>query len=155
MHHHGPIAAIASSGAYVATAGYDNQLILWDTARHQALARGTHDHLINHCSFSSDGNLIASASSDYSARIWEVPSLRLKAALIGHVDDVDMAIFSPDDRLVATCALDRTIRLFTVDGQCLNVLRGHTGNILSIAWTSDGKRLVSSGVDGTVREWDV
>ena len=84
-----------------------------------------------------------------------MPSLRLKAALIGHVDDVDMAIFSPDDRLVATCALDRTIRLFTVDGHCLKVLRGHTGNILSIAWTSDGKRLVSSGVDGTVREWDV
>lgn len=154
MNHHGPIAGIAAAGPFVATAGYDNQLILWDASSKRAVARCFHDHLINNCSFSSDGRLIVSASSDYSARIWEVPSLRLKAALIGHEDDVDMAVFSPDDTKVATCALDRTIRIFDLSGCCLKVLRGHTGNILSVAWTRDGERLVSSSVDGTIREWN-
>jgi WD40 repeat protein len=98
--------------------------------------------------------MLASASSDYSARIWEVPSMRLKAALIGHEDDVDMAVFSPDDTKVATCALDRTIRIFDVAGRCLKILRGHTGNILSVVWTRDGERLVSSSVDGTIRQWN-
>lgn len=102
-----------------------------------------------------DGRLVASASSDYSARVWEVPSLRLKAVLIGHSDDVDMAVFSPDDQLIATCALDRTLRIFDLTGRCLNILRGHTGNVLSLVWSQDGKRLVSSSVDGTVREWSV
>jgi WD40 repeat protein len=94
MKHWGPIAGIAASGAYVATAGYDNQLILWNAASKRALARSLHDHLINHCAFNDDGTLIATASSDHSARIWDVPSLRLRAALIGHEDDVDMAVFS-------------------------------------------------------------
>jgi len=155
MIHSGPIAGIAAGGKFIATAGYDNQVILWDAERRQALARGCHDHLVNHCAFNSDASLLVSAGSDYSARIWEVPSLRLKAALIGHEDDVDMAVFSPDDQSVATCALDRTIRIFDLGGQCRSILRGHIGNILSVAWSRDGKRLVSSSVDGTVREWDV
>ncbi len=154
MLHHGPIAAVAARGPYIATAGYDNQIILWNAATREPLARCVHDHLVNYCTFNADGTLIASASSDYSARIWEVPSLRLKAALIGHSDDVDMAVFSPDDRFVATCALDRTIRVFDTTGRCLKIFRGHTGNIISLAWMRDGKRLVSCGVDGTIREWD-
>jgi toxoflavin biosynthesis protein ToxC len=152
--HTGPIAGIAAKGPYVATAGYDNQLILWQADGKRALARSLHDHLINNCAFSSSGEMIVSASSDYSARIWEVPSLRLKAALLGHQDDVDMAVFSPDDRKVATCALDRTIRIFDTTGQCLRVLEGHAGNIKALAWTADGLALVSSSVDGTVRQWD-
>jgi toxoflavin biosynthesis protein ToxC len=152
--HQGPLAGIAAHGPYVATAGYDNQLILWRAEDKRALARAQHDHLVNACAFSSDGAMLVSASSDYSARIYDVPSLRLKAALVGHKDDVDMAVFSPDDRRVATCALDRTIRIFDLTGRCLKVLRGHTGNILTVAWTRDGGRLVSSSVDGTVREWD-
>ncbi len=155
MRHHGPISALAATCSHVATAGYDNQLILWDAASRTALARGVHDHLLNHCAFSHDGKLLATASSDYSARLWEVPSLRLKGVLLGHEDDVDMAVFSPDDTMVATCALDRTLRIFDLTGHCLKVLRGHTGNILSLSWTRDGSRLVSSSVDGTIREWDV
>ena len=155
MFHNGPIAAIAARHNYIATAGYDNQLILWDSATRQALARSLHDHLVNHCAFNSDATMIASASSDYSARIWEVPSMRLKAALIGHTDDVDMAVFSPDDKLVATCALDRTIRVFDLSGRCLKIFHGHTGNIISVAWMRDGKKLVSCSVDGTIREWDI
>ena len=159
MCHHGPIAAVAAKNcygnSYIATAGYDNQIILWDALTRKSLARCVHDHLVNHCAFNSDGTLLASASSDYSARIWEIPSLRLKAALIGHTDDVDMAVFSPNDELIATCALDRTIRVFNLAGQCLKVFRGHTGNIISVAWMRDGKWLISSSVDGTVREWDI
>jgi len=154
VNHHGPIAGIAASGPFIATAGYDNQLILWDASSKRPLARSLHDHLINNCAFNARGTMVATASSDYSARLWEVPSLRLKAALIGHEDDVDMAVFSPDDSLVATCALDRTVRIFDTAGHCRKILRGHTGNILSVAWTCDGGRLVSSSVDGTVREWD-
>jgi WD40 repeat protein len=153
MQHRGPIAGIAVHGNHVATAGYCNQIILWDAVRHEAVARAHHDHLVNQCAFNSTGSLLVSAGSDYSARIWEVPSLRLKAVLAEHDDDVDMAVFSPDDSLIATCALDRCVRIFTIDGHCMHTMRGHTGNVLSLAWSADGSRLVSSSVDGTLREW--
>jgi WD40 repeat protein len=95
-----------------------------------------------------------SASSDYSARVWALPSLSLHAVLNGHGDDVDMAVFSPDSRHIVTCALDRCVRVFDVDGRCLHVMRGHTANVLSIAWMQDNRHAVSSSVDGTIRKWD-
>jgi WD40 repeat protein len=155
MFHWGPISSVSSNKHYIATAGYDNQLILWDPLSHKSLARSVHDHLINHCAFSHNGHYIVTASSDYSARVWHVPSLQLKTCLTGHHDDVDMASFSPDDQLIATCALDRLIRIFDMNGACLQTLSGHTGNIISVEWSHDGSKLISSSVDGTVREWCV
>lgn len=154
MQHQGPIAGIAARGDLIATAGYDNQIILWDARRRAALARANHDHLVNHCSFSSNGLYLVSASSDYSARVWEIPSLRLLTVLTGHGDDVDMAEFSPDDRRIATCALDRCVRIYDLDGDCLHEMRGHTGNVLSLVWTHDGRHVVTSSVDGTIIKWD-
>ncbi len=155
MLHEGPIAGIAAHGDYVATAGYDNKLILWDNKTRQALARGTHDHLVNNCAFSADGQWLVSASSDYSARVWALPSMRLQAVLPGHGDDVDMAVFAPNDQLIATCALDRLVRIFDLQGHCLTTCQGHTGNVLSLAWTPDSQYVVSTSVDGTIRTWDV
>lgn len=154
MQHIGPISGIATSEKYIATTGYDNQVILWDASTKKALARSLHDHLANQCAFSPDEKFLVSASSDYSARIWEIPAMRLKASLTGHRDDVDMAVFSPDGQRVATCSLDRTIKIFNIDGQCLKTFSGHTGDVLSVTWSHDGKYLVSCGVDGTVRKWN-
>ena len=106
MQHSGPIAGIAVHGNHIATAGYCNQLILWDAERREAVARACHDHIVNQCAFNNTGTLLVSSSGDYSARVWEVPSLRLKAVLADHQDDVDMALFSPDDQLIATCAAE-------------------------------------------------
>lgn len=170
MHHIGPIAGVAAQGGpvttaspvttagpvtragYVATAGYDNRLILWDAAERRAIARANHDHLANACAFSHDGTRLVSASSDGTARIWSVPDLRLLAVMAGHGDDVDMARFSPDDALIATCALDRVVRVFTSAGVPLQAMVGHTGNVLALAWI-DARRFVTSSVDGTLRTW--
>ena len=153
MLHLGPIAGVAAQDRWVATAGYDNRLILWDAATRAPLARANHDHLVNACAFSHDGQWLVSASSDYSARLWSLPDLRLHAVLGGHGDDVDMARFSPDDQLIATCALDRIVRVFARNGQCLHAMAGHTGNVLALAWI-DAARFVTTSVDGTLREWD-
>lgn len=155
MRHFGPISGItAFKDIYVATAGYDNQVILWDAQTRTPVQRVLHDHLANQCAFNSDGTLLVSASSDYTARVWEVPSLRLKAVLIGHDDDIEMATFSPDGQTIATCSRDHTIRLFDLQGHTRAILRGHSADVISSSWSADGKTLVSSSDDGSIRRWD-
>lgn len=155
MHHTGPISGVATfDGKLVATAGYDNQVILWDAQKKEARGRVLHDHLANQCAFSPNGGLLVSASSDYSARLWALPDLRLKAVLTGHDDDVEMAVFSPDGSMIATCSRDYTIGLYDTAGVRLRRLAGHEADVISVVWSADGTELISSSDDGTIRRWD-
>jgi hypothetical protein len=43
IHHNGPIAGIATWGNWIATAGYDNQLILWNALERTSVAIGNHE----------------------------------------------------------------------------------------------------------------
>ncbi|GFM89697.1 hypothetical protein PSCICO_50960 [Pseudomonas cichorii] len=154
MRHFGPISGInAFKDRYVATAGYDNQVILWDARTKTPIQRVLHDHLANQCAFNADGTLLVSASSDYTARVWEVPGLRLKAVLIGHEDDIEMAAFSPDGQTIATSSRDHTLRLFDLQGQTRHILKGHSADVISVSWSADGRTLVSSSDDGSIRRW--
>jgi len=63
MKHTAPISSVATWGSYVATGGYDNRVILWNATTRKALAQGWHDHLVNHCAFSSNGGSALVAST--------------------------------------------------------------------------------------------
>jgi WD40 repeat protein len=80
IEHTSPVSGIAAyEDKYVATAGYDNQVILWDQSTGSPINRVLHDHLANQCAFNPDGSLLVTSSSDYTARVWSVPELRLVA----------------------------------------------------------------------------
>lgn len=154
--HVGPISGIATDGGdYVATAGYDNQVILWDRRTQRAVARALHNHLANHLVFSPDGRYLLTSSSDYSARLWTVPDLRLVSVFSRHEDDVEMAAFHPRSELVATASRDHTIGVYALDGSLRTTLRGHRADVISVAWSPDGSELVSSSDDGTVKRWSL
>jgi WD40 repeat protein len=154
--HNSPISGVACWGdSYVATAGYDNQVILWDAATHTALTRVLHDHLANQCSFSPDGKWLLTSSSDYSARLWSVPDLRLRAVLDAHDDDVEMSVFHPDKNLIATASRDHCVRVFDFNGAVVATFRGHTADVISVEWAADGDGLISSSDDGTIRRWSL
>lgn len=154
IRHLSPISGIATHGSeLVATAGYDNIVILWDAKTKLPIARGFHDHLANMCSFHPSGKYLGTASSDYTARIWEVPSMRLVTVLPDHGDDVECIAFHPEKPLVATACRDRIIRVFDMEGRLLQRLEGHTQDVNSVDWGAGCDELVSSSDDGTVRRW--
>ncbi len=152
IQHRGPISGVAAGpGSHVATAGYDNRVILWHGR--EAVSVGSHDHLANQCSFSPCGTMLVSAGSDYTARLWSLPELRLRAVFDGHDDDVEAAEFDPAGLRVATASRDCGVRVFALDGRLLLRMSGHDADVLSVSWCDDGRALVSSGDDGTVRRW--
>ncbi|MEU1403022.1 hypothetical protein ABZ471_11780 [Streptomyces sp. NPDC005728] len=156
IQHHGPISGIAAwRDAYVATAGYDNQVICWDQRTGRAVARSFHDHLANQCQFAPDGKHLLTSSSDYTARLWTVPDLRLVAVLGDQEDDVEMSVFHPGRELVATASRDHRVRVYDFTGRLLHRFEGHTADVISVEWARDADELISSSDDGTIKRWSL
>ncbi len=155
MAHTGPISGVATYGdRWIATAGYDNRVILWNGQTAAPVAEAWHEHLANHCAFHPAGGLLATASSDYTARLHSVPDLELRATLRGHDDDVEAVAFSSSGHLVATASRDSCVRVFDLSASLVRRFEGHTADALSVQFVDD-RHLVSSGDDGTVRRWDL
>ncbi|MFH9084853.1 WD40 repeat domain-containing protein [Streptomyces sp. NPDC017673] len=156
IQHHGPISGIAAwRDEYVATAGYDNQVICWDQRTGRAVARSFHDHLANQCQFAPDGRHLLTSSSDYTARLWTVPDLRLVAVLGDQEDDVEMSVFHPRKELVATASRDHRVRVYDFTGRLLHRFEGHTADVISVEWARDADELISSSDDGTIKRWSL
>jgi WD40 repeat protein len=114
-----------------------------------------HTKTVSQVVFSPDGQLIATASEDKTAGIWQQNGM-LRAFLKGHTDKVTAVSFSPDSSILATASADRTVRLWKQDGTPLNIiLRGHQDSITSISFSPDGKNIVTSSYDRTVKVWSL
>jgi WD40 repeat protein len=74
-----------------------------------------HSRQIYCLEFSANGSLLASSSEDAQAKLWKYPSMELYRTLVGHTGDVNWIAFSPDDRTVATCSDDGTVRTWDVE----------------------------------------
>ena len=62
--------------------------------------------------FSPDGRLLATASADKTARLWDPDTGEQLRTLTGHTDWVFGVAFSPDGRLLATASADKTAWLW-------------------------------------------
>jgi len=86
----------------------------------------------------------------------------------GHDKSVMCQIFSPDDKQVATGAMDGMIKLWdtvkcaelslskesALKAQPQHKIKAHTGGVYGLAYSPDGKRLASAGADGFVKIWN-
>jgi WD40 repeat protein len=154
LQHIGPISGVAAhEDAYIATAGDDGQVILWEKATGKSVSSSLHDDVVNDCAFSRDGRYLVTSSSDCTARLWSVPDLSLKAMLAEHGDDVTTSAFHPVDELIATASRDCFVRVYDFDGRLVAEFGGVVGDVVWLDWTHDGRELVALSDDGKMTHW--
>jgi tRNA A-37 threonylcarbamoyl transferase component Bud32 len=82
--------------------------------------------------------------------------MRQTAVLKMATTEVSMKASSPDGTYAASVNIDGSLTLSNQkDGKTVRRFEGHRGYVNSVAFTSDGRRILSSGDDGTIRLWDV
>lgn len=73
----------------------------------------------------------------------------LKTIQNGHVNPISSVAFSPIGTLIATASHDHTIKLWNLQGELSDsVIRTHSLEVTSIAFSPAGDKLVSGGMDG-------
>jgi cytochrome c len=151
--HGGPVRAIAVSadGKTIATASFDERVIVWNAATGSALSvlRG-HEGAVNALAAIGEGRL-ATGGQDSRIVLWEADGAQA-ATLEGHSAPVSSLSVAPDRRTIASASWDHTIRVWPLGGGEPRVLEGHAGNVNAVAFAPDG-RIVSAGYDSTLRIW--
>ncbi|MEL6331917.1 MAG: TIR domain-containing protein [Cyanobacteria bacterium J06626_26] len=106
--------------------------------------------------YSPDGNKIATASADGTAKLWSADGTLLNT-LSGHRDGVVAVQFSPDNSdLVATGSYDHTVKLWSSStGDLLTTLRGHQDRVTNLSMSRDKKLLATVGEDDRLLLWDL
>ena len=92
----------------------------------QRLTLRGHSSAVSSAAWSPDGKRLATGSYDQTAKVWDAA------------------------KRLATGSADSTAKVWdAASGQELLTLRGHTGQVWSVAWSPDGKRLATGSWDDT------
>ncbi len=149
--------AFSPDGKSLASTILSRQAInLWDPATgHCCGTIEGHTSSITDIAFSPDGVHLASASYDFTVKLWDTTRSQEARSLVAK-DCVTTVVFGPDGSYLASAGLDRIVTLWDLaNGQSVRTLTGHTAKVQSVAISRDGRRAASGGDDRSVRIWDV
>ncbi|KAF8742695.1 hypothetical protein AX14_002509 [Amanita brunnescens Koide BX004] len=103
--------------------------------------------------------VLVTGSYDHEIRFWEAWSGICSRTITrtGESGQVNRLAISPDKRLLAA-AIHKKVNIYEINSASSDPIvtfEGHTSNVTSASFHSEGKWLVTGSEDGTIRIWDL
>jgi WD40 repeat protein len=151
------VIAFAPSGKYIAAAGGNDPIRIWDAASGREV-RTLVEPWTYALAYSTRGTVLFSGGALKVIRMWEADTGKEFAQLTGHDAAIKALAVSPDGSMLASASADGMILLWEVlHRKVMAKLKGHTDEVTSLAFSPDRDSiyLVSGSSDRTVRVWHV
>ena len=151
-------AEFSPDGRRVVAGAKEGSVFIWNLS---ALERPTliftgHRNWVQGVTFSPDGRLVATASSDHSTHVFDADSGREVIPPLEHNDHVFKVVFSPDGTLLLTACLDGTAHVWDVaTGRQTFPTMYHPSRLSQAAFSPDSSRIVTTSSDGALCVWEL
>lgn len=155
----------------IASASDDLTIRLWSISKQKCIKiLKKHTYHVTTLKFSNKGNILFSGSADETITIWDLSSGKNLKTLAAHSDPILSICLTPDNSIIVSGSYDGLMRLFDSEtGQCLKTLVFNSSSygtatastndvvnppISNVEISPNGKYILSSSLDGTIRLWD-
>ena len=150
-------------GSLLASAGYDNRVLLWEAATGRFRGRFPgHAGAVHGLDFSPDGHLLATCGDDRELHVYELDTGTRRQRIVAHEVEVRDVRFDRDGRRLVSTAVDGTLALHDVrtgsrrrDGAVERLTPIDRVAASSAATLSPGAGRAASLAAGTLRVRDV
>ncbi len=149
---------IAAASASRDSPAVEWNLTIWDAVSGKTkLELAGQQNLIAGVAFSPDGGLLTYVGIDKTIHICDAQTGRelRKITDVTGITSYSRLAFSPDGTRLAALAGSQILVYDPADGTQLFTLSGHTGTVRALAFSADGRRLVSGGTDRLVKLWNL
>ncbi|CAG0898510.1 unnamed protein product [Cyprideis torosa] len=151
-------AAFHPEGNWLASAGHDRQILLWDTygdCQNFAMLTG-HSGAILQLAFSVDGSSLVAASTDRTVGLFDTRTgVRLKR-MKGHASFVNAcATTSRGTDLVCSGSDDGTVRVWDPRRRLPVHVLENGYPVTSVAFNDTAEQIFSAGIDNDIKVWDL
>ncbi|BAY76049.1 WD-40 repeat protein [Nostoc linckia NIES-25] len=169
--HEGIVSSISFSreeDEIFASVGYQDRIIkFWRRDGTQMkIIDSKHLLPIRDLTFSSDGEMLASASEDGSVKLWQTRILKEPedsnqfifieqyGMPIGHEDDVSSISFNDKRKIIASASSDGTVKLWSYEDNTFKSLLKHKDQVFCVSCSPNGEIIAAGDCNGNVRLWN-
>lgn len=141
-------------GKYIATAGYDYLVKIWDAETGQLVKTLTdHNAAVYSAMWSPNGQYLSACGGigDLKVNIWETKNWTLVNSMSGHTNKINSVPWNKDNNKVLSSSDDGSaIEWDVFNGIILRVLNNQVSGIYFADYSPKNSRIITAGLDATV-----
>ena len=115
-----------------------------------------HSGVVSSCEFHPYMDVIATTSSDFTWRLFDIETGKELLLQDGHIKECSGLAFHPDGSLVMTTDSGGVAMLWDLrSGHMIQGFQGHIKKISGVSFNANGFQAATSSLDNTVKIWDL